>query len=638
MRKHHQSLYAIRKKLLILLISITFLFCAVIGRLTYLQIFDASALQTLASSQWLRDLPLTPTRGQILDRSGIVLADCSTLYDVYVRPRMVENLSELCKVLEKYTNNSYDYYYSKINGKVVSEITVAKKITRQNMLSIMDSGVKGVYFSANILRYYPYSQYLTQTIGYIGADGNGQSGLELYYDKYLFGEYGRVYTETDLVGRELSGGGIGYVDATDGYSLRLNIDYYIQSFAESIVNDALTTHNAKGAYCLVLDCETGGVLAMANAPSFDLNNVPRDDVETLLSYSKNFLVNSVYEPGSTFKIITTAASIEEGIVDDNSRFYCNGSMLVDGQKIKCWKTKGHGSQTFSEAVGNSCNCAFMQLALKLGAEKMYEYIYKFGLTRKTGIDVKGESAGLTLPLASVKNVDLARIGFGHAIAVTPIGLLRATTAAVNGGVLYSPKLCKNIIDVKGSIVYSPNVDTTSGIISANTSKKVGQLLEGVVSNGGGRMAYVDGYRIGGKTGTAQKYDDNGNIASGKYISSFLGFAPADRPKYAVLIIVDEPSKCGYYGSIVAAPYAKSLFSNIFNYFSIKPDASLMSEEYNKYFEMPSLIGENATQVGSIMRRYQLSYETEGEGSIVVEQIPAPGTSINSYVVPLIKFG
>ena len=634
MNHKKQSLYPIRRKLLIIAVSITFFFCAVIFRVGFIQLINGANLQAKALSQWTRDLPLEARRGAIIDRNGVVLADTSTRYTLYVRPRAIKNVDELCIKLTEVLDISYTKLHDKIAGKMVSEITVAKKLTKTQMLEITKMDISGIYFSEDTLRYYPYGNFMTQILGYTNVDGDGQEGLELYLDKYLSGVDGRLLTESDLTGIELGDSSVSYLPAIDGFDVRLTIDSHIQRFVESAVYKALEEHKAQSVSCIVMNTQTGAILAMANAPGFDLNSPPRDDVTLLYENMKNRTITDVYEPGSTFKILTMAMALNENKVSESSTFYDPGYRIVDGQRIKCWRTIGHGSQTFSEGVKNSCNSVFMDLALSVGVKKAYDYYDAFGITTKTGVDMKGEVKGIMIPESSVKNVDLARMGFGHAIAVTPIQLVTAASSAVNGGRLMTPYIVERITDANGRLAYSAEPKVKGNPITKLTSKTVAKLLEGVVREGSGKLAYVDGYSIGGKTGTAQKYK-NGVIAQGAYVSSFLGFAPVDNPQYTILFTVNEPSTGVYYGSLVATPYVGEIFSNVFEHFNIPKDPSLMAEDYNVYFNMPNLIGMTYTKANETLKSLGVHFECEGEGT-VIKQIPEPGSKINKYVVGYIK--
>ena len=411
------------------------------------------------------------------------------------------------------------------------------------------------------------------------------------------------------------------------------MDTKIQAFAEDAVRTAYTEWGAKNAYMIVMDVNTGGIAAMASAPSYDNNDPPRDDMTLLNALSKNKMIVDVYEPGSTFKIFTTAAALEAGVVTTSDRFFCPGYRIVDGQRIKCWRTIGHGSQDLSEGVMNSCNCVFMDLAGRLGVETFYDYLEKFGFGQKTGVDFYGESRGLLMNEASVKTVDLARIGFGQAVAVTPLQLITGVCAAVNGGILYEPYFASRITDTAGNRVLEREPEAVRRVVSETTSATLRTLLTRVVAEGGGSKAGVAGYAIGGKTGTAQKYA-GGAIAQGKYVSSFVGFAPADDPQYAVLMIVDEPSGYTYYGSIVAAPYAGRTFERLFEYLSVPPASS----EPVEYTEMPELSGMTAAEAKAALKDAGLNFETAGEGETVVSAIPAAGEKLPRGDVVLVRFG
>lgn len=632
---HNFSQFNIRKRLLIIVILITFLFAAVFGRLIYLQIFQAEALQVKAAEQWMRDLPLTAKRGLITDRNGVVLADSSTLYDVYIRPNAIEDRSAVANLLATALNTDYDKIWEKVNKTGVSEVTIAKKIEKSVMQQIADKNMAGIYFSQNINRYYVYGDFLTQVLGFTSSDGNGQTGIEQYYNDYLKGVDGKALTETDLVGKELDGSTTTYLPAIDGMNATLTIDYYIQSFAENAVKTALETHNAKSAKCIVMDPNTGEILALASAPSFDLNNLPRDNLELLFGASRNTIISDAYEPGSTFKILTSAIGLDSGNFDLNHSVYCPGYRIVDGQRIKCWRTIGHGSQTFSEGVENSCNCLFMDIAQTVGTRTFYEYLKRFGIGSKTGIDAIGEASGIVIEESAVKTVDLARIGFGQAIAVTPIELITAAASVINGGNLMTPYIMSEITSNAG-VAYKNSPVIRNSTVSAETSEIMRSILEGVVKNGGGKNAYVEGYRIGGKTGTAQKYE-NGVIAQGKYVSSFIGFAPADNPQYIALMIVDEPRNGVYYGSIVAAPYVGEIFKNIFAYKNI--EAVYTDEDLanlGKKVVMPDLRGLSITQAILKLKELGLQYELDGDIGEISYQFPAPQSEISVNSVVLIK--
>ena len=612
------------------MVLITFIFLIVGGKLVYLQVIKGKDLQARALDQWTRDVPLGAVRGSILDINGIELAGCNTTYTLYVRPNATSSKEASAKAISEVLGKDYEETLEKISKKGVSEITVAKKVSKSEMQFLIERGIDGVYFGREIERYYTYGNYMSQLLGFVNVDGDGQAGLEEYYNDYLKGQDGKELTETDLVGRELNGE-ISYLPASDGLDVRLTIDSYIQFFAENAVNSALSEYQAKSANCVVMNAKTGAIAAMAQAPSFDLNNIDRSDVGSLFAKMKLNAITSVYEPGSTFKILTTAIALSLGVVKESDRFYCAGGKVVAGKRIRCWKSIGHGSQSFAEGVQNSCNCVFMELAERVGVDRMYGYFEKFGLMRKTGIDYAGESSSILLKRDLVKPVDNARIGFGQAIAITPMQLLVATAAAVNGGKVVTPYLLDRVSDKEGRDVIRNYPAEKDRVISEEISATVRKLLKNVVSLGSGKLAGVPGYSIGGKTGTAQKYE-GGRIAAGKYVSSFIGFSTVEDPEYLVYFMVDEPVGYRYYGSLVAAPYVGQIFSKIFEYKQIKPGEAIKSYSY---FEMPNLVGETAGSAIKAVNKLGLHLEISGTGGHVIAQYPEQNKVINENAVVLL---
>ncbi len=623
------SITKTQKRLLIVIVSITFLFCALVGRLFWLQIVKGGFLTSKAADQWYRDIPIAAPRGKILDNAGKVLADNSPVYTVYVRPNAVTDKHAAAGALSGALGLTEEYVEGKLS-RAQSEVTVARSVEPKVADEVEALGLKGVYCAPGFRRNYPYGNMLSKVIGFTNIDNDGQNGLEGYYDKYLSGTDGYLYSDADIAGRETEGSKTRYVPAVAGCDLTLSINAEVQSAVENAVFAARLEWGAKSCSAVVMDVNTGGVRAMASYPSYDLNDIPRDDVDLLNLLSKNSLVTDVYEPGSTFKIFTTAAALGGGVVNDNSRFYCNGSTTVDGQRIKCWKTTGHGSQNLADGVKNSCNVVFMNLALSLGKERLYKTLRDFGFGQKTDLDFFGESAGIMMAEESVKNVDLARIGFGQAVAVTPIQLITAVCAAVNGGTLYAPYFLEKAASPTGETIYKHSPQVRGRPISAEVSERLRSLLVGVVAEGGGSKASVSGIKVGGKTGTAQKYKD-GKIAQGKYVSSFVGFAPADNPKYAVLFIVDEPSGYTYYGSLTAAPYAGRILSSIADSEGWERE----SEEEKQYIEMPEVTGMSTFEAVAILEKTGLKTETVGLGT-VLSTTPAAGLRVAVGDVVLVR--
>lgn len=620
------SHFDVKKRIIIIIVLIAFVFALLFGRLFYLQVVWSEGLQYLAYDQWTRELPFRADRGDIVDVNGVVLAKSSTVYTLYARPNEIDDKEYIAKSISGIIGVDSQSLVQKLSKTGVSEITVAKNLTKEQMLKLIATDIQGLYLTADSSRYYSYGNFLTQVLGFTNSDGIGQSGIELFYEEYLKGVDGASYTETDLIGRELDTNRTVYVDSIKGMTTRLTIDYYIQSFAEKAVSDAQLKYNSKSASCIVMSANTGAVLAMASAPTYDLNDIPRDDMDLLLQGSRNLLVTDVYEPGSTFKILTSAIGMETGAIKKS--YYCGGGSVVDGQRIKCWRSIGHGSQNFQEGIQNSCNCVFMDVALTVGKETMYDYFEKFGLGSKTGVDITGEASGIMLAEKRVQNVDIARIGFGQAIAVTPIQLASAVCSVVNGGKLYTPYVVQDIVDVNGNVAYSHTSAVKNNTISKSTSDTLKEYLYSVVSEGSGKNAYVAGYEIGGKTGTAQKYE-NGAIASGKYISSFIGFSDVGDDTLVCLMLVDEPQGYVYYGSIVAAPYVGEIFSSIFAYKNMVPEYT--DDEKPNYVEvtMPDLTDMSIADAIVALKKAGLDYEFAGESGKVIYQFPVAGQKVRS---------
>ncbi len=611
---------SIRRRLSAIALLVTFFFCLLAGRLFWLQVINSNNLKSSAFGQWTRDLPFTADRGDITDTNGQVLASSLTLYTMYCRPSDVENAEEIAAYASSVLDIDRTLLLTRLKKKGVSETRLCRKVTREEKLLIESKDFSGIYFTADSARYYDNGDFLTQLLGFTDADNKGQSGLELYYDKYLTGINGYSYTETDLIGREIEGGDTYYVAPVKGMNMKLTIDYTVQAVAEKAVHDACAAYDAKSVSCVMLNADTGAVLAMAQAPSYDLNDIPRDDVNALMENSALASVTDMYEPGSTFKILTSAIGLETGAI--KSSYYCGGSCTVDGQRIRCWRSVGHGSQDFRHGVYNSCNCVFVDVALTAGVDNMYDYFEKFGLGGKTGIDFYGESSGMLISRDSVKNVDLARIGFGQAIAVTPVQLAAAVASCINGGYLYRPYIVEEITDGSGNLAYRGGSYVRNTTVSASTCETLKDYLYGVVEEGSGKNAAVLGYKIGGKTGTAQKYE-NGAIAAGKYISSFVGFTEINGSNIVCLFLVDEPQGYAYYGSIVAAPYVGQIFSSLFSYYGVPAQGDAAQEQTI----MPDIMNMSLSDAAATLKKLGLDYAYSGEGKVCY-QIPLAGTAVN----------
>ncbi len=614
------TLHSLQKRIKAVFLILIFLVCSLLVRLFVVQVINGKTLQNRATDQWTRDLTLSAPRGTFFDATGDSLAVSYTTYNVFVRGREVKDVTRTATILSNILGLELNSTIDKVSRKNVSEVLLKMQVEADIAEQIYKEKLDGVYLAENVGRYYVYGDLMTQLLGFSSVDNVGQAGLEAYLNDYLVGDDGFSYVQSDLQGKEIGGSIRYYVSGVAGDNVTLTVNSKIQILLEQVLTAAFSEQKAKAVTGIVMNAKTSEVLAISSKPSFDLNTPPRDNLSELFENSKMKAITDTYEPGSTFKILTLAAALEEGVVSPSDRFYCPGFRIIDGQRIKCWKSIGHGSQTLTEAFANSCNCCFMDLALRLGVDRFYAYMQKFGLGQKTGITLRGESSGILMDKKLVKTVDLARMGFGHAIAVTPLQLLSIVAGITNGGVWKTPTLIKNITSISGKVTFTPKVESRQ-IVSASTSQTVNALLQ-KAENKQADFTFVEGYNVGGKTGTAQKYSETGGIASGKYISSFIGTYPADNPDYLFMIMVDEASAGAYYGSIVAAPYGKQFFSEFFKFYDMpKDDESVVLDDVI----MPSLLGHSLTDAILTLNSLGLLYEIDGSGGIIKQQLPPAGT-------------
>ena len=580
-------------------------------------------LQRSALSQWTRTTIVPAARGEILDRTGKVLATNGNVYKVILWPKqMAESDRERAAAeLSRLLGLSYETVLKRCASTQYQEIVLKRQVdaATRDAVNALKLG-SGVGTATDSKRYYPMGSLLSQVIGFTNVDNDGQAGLELSYNKYLSGTDGKQIAETDSSGNLLAYGVVDYIEPIDGLDMVLSCSSVIESYLENALSQAIAVNNAKSAQGIIMDCTTGAILAMASKPDYDLNSPPRNDLELLAELSRNRIVTDVYEPGSTFKILTLASAIDSGAADLDSAYYCGGSYLVNGEKIHCWRHAGHGSQNLTEAAENSCNCAFMRMALLMGKEKFYDYLYAFGLGQSTESGLPGEVRGIVTHEKYITDNDLARIGFGQSIAVTPLQLCSAVCAAVNGGELHQPYVIERMVDKEGNTVYEANTAALRRVISAETSAKVRAILQSVVDNGTGRNCRIAGYNVGGKTGTAQKYDEYGRVDSGKYICSFIGFAPAENPRYVCLILVDEPQVDQIFGSTVAAPFVRQVLEDVLHYSGILP--SYEAETVT----VPDVTGLTADEAEAKLNEAGLSAVFQSRDEITA-QVPAAGETV-----------
>lgn len=615
-------------KMKIFVIGVFIVFVIVILKVFYIQVFEYDKLNSLASSLWSRNLPIEADRGKIYDRNGVVLADNITTTSLVLIPNQIKDKKDVTEKLAKILNVSYDqmkeHVYKNTSIERVHpfgrrlDYKVAEKIEKLNL--------EGVYLVRESKRSYPYGTELSHTLGFVGIDNQGLSGIELQYDDYLTGSYGAIKYFSDAKGNKLDLTQV-YESPQNGVNVTLTINQKIQASVERELNNVVTKYNPETALAIAMDPNTGEILAISSRPNFDAVNYQNYDIETL---NRNLPIWATYEPGSTFKIITLSAALNEGLVDlDKETFYDAGSVKVANAKIKCWKAGGHGHQTFLQVVENSCNPGFVELGNRLGKEKLFDYIDKFGFGKKTGVDLNGEASGILFNLDKVGPVELATTAFGQGVSVTPIQQITAVSAAINGGTLYKPYIVKSLNDPETNSVIKENTPTkVRQVISKETSSEVRRALESVVTNGSGRSAYIEGYRVGGKTGTAQKVKD-GAYMVGNYILSFIGFLPADDPQVVVYVAINNPKRVIQYGGVVSAPVAKTILTDAIDALGIEKRKVTTEKKYNwddkKYYTVEDVVGKTPKEAAKILSKYTIEYS--GSGNTVISQTPEAGTRL-----------
>ena len=620
--------YNILKRMRLVFLFVLLIFAAIIIRIFYLQVFKTNDLNKLANSLWSRNLPLLADRGKITDRNGVVLADNITTTSLVVVPVQIKNKEEVASSIAEILETDYLNIYKHLTKHTSIErihpegrglsYEIAEKISNLNY--------DGVYLLKESKRYYPYNEVLSHVLGYVGIDNQGLSGIELEYDKYLSGINGGVKYYSDGKGRRLSLSEV-YDEPVSGNNISLTIDINIQLAVERELDNVVSKYNPEQALILVMDPNTGEIIAMSSRPNFDSNNYKNYNLETI---NRNLPIWATYEPGSTFKIITLSSAINEGKVNlFEDHFYDGGSIQVENARIKCWKHGGHGEETFLQVVENSCNPGFVVLGQRLGTELLYDYLQKFGFGKKTGIDLNGESSGIMFKLENMGPVETATTAFGQGISVTPIQQVTGVSAAINGGTLYKPYIVRSINEGEtNSVILLNKPNMVRKVISDESSKLVRYALESVVANGTGKNAYIENYRVGGKTGTAQKVKD-GKYMVGNYIVSFIGFIPADKPDYVVYVAVDNPKGITQYGGTVSAPIAKNVMLSIIDYKGYIPTPGDKTREYTwldtKYIKLPDVVGMNLKDVKSLLKNFSVEYS--GSGETVISQAPNGNTYV-----------
>lgn len=639
-----------RRRIYILFLFTLLFLVLLIVRLVWVQIVEGPKLQEMAYDQQTRDRTINSARGTIYSSDGKVLAISASMETISVTPAQVKNQAELSQKLSELLELDYDEVYEKVTSKSAL-VTIAKNVNKEttDILRewISETKTNGVKIDESTKRYYPNNNLASHVLGFVGTDNQGLYGIEKTYEDVLTGVPGRVISETDGKGNDIPFSSEEYYAPQNGRDLVLTIDSSIQYFAEKYLEQAVIDNDCeKGGVAIVMQPSTGDVLAMAVAPDFDPNNAfgPYNEEQeltwdTMDSSSKkkireamwrNMAVSDTYEPGSTFKVITLSSALDSGSISTDSKFTCTGSYVAGGARMKCWRYyRPHGLQSIQEALGNSCNPAFIQIGLQMGKEIFYKYIDAFGLTEKTGIDLPGEASGIFHSIQNVKDTELATISFGQRFQVTPIGLITAVSAVANDGKLMEPRVVKEIRDSDGNVLSKVEPNVVRQVISKQTSEQVRSMMEYVVSKGTGGNAYIEGYSVGGKTGTAEQ----GTGESTWYVASFVGIAPANNPEISVLVALFDPKGASHGGGAIAAPVVKNIIEDTMRYLQIQPNGT--SE--NVGVIVPEVRGLTIDEAKSKLKEAGLKYSVNGtltENTTIQDQIPKPNVEVleNSTII------
>lgn len=618
----------VRKRLTAALLVGIFIFFIIDVRLGYVQFFLGNKLTDSAKQLWSRNIPFEPERGEIVDRNGIALATNVSAPTIYVVPRQIKDPEDAAGKLASVLNTSKKEMYELVTKSAMNvKIPQGRKISHEKAKEIRALDIEGVYLGEDSKRSYPFGNYLSHVLGFAGIDNQGLIGLELEYDEELKGEEGSVQFYANAKGQRMENMADDYEPPTNGLDLKLTIDTKVQTIMERELDIAEVTYQPDAMIAIAMDPNTGEVLAMSSRPGFDPADFKNVEPEV---YNRNLPIWSAYEPGSTFKIITLAAALEEGKVDlEKEHFHDPGFVEVGGARLRCWKSGGHGSQSFLEVVQNSCNPGFVELGERLGKDTLFKYIKDFGFGEKTGIDLQGEGKGILFNIERVGPVEQATTAFGQGVSVTPIQQVTALSAAINGGTLYTPYIAKELINpTTGEIVMKKTPQAKRKVISKETSAEIRKALESVVAQGSGKKAFVDGYRVGGKTGTAQKAQ-NGRYLENNHIVSFIGFAPADDPQIVVYVAVDNPKGTVQFGGVVAAPIVGNIIGDSLRQMGVEPRKEQIEKELTwdemPMVEVPDLVGITKREISELF--VNLKIDASGTGDIVVKQTPQAGVKL-----------
>ena len=562
-----------KKKILVVFTCAFLILTGLIGRLVYLMVFDAEYYQKRAEDLHKRERKIKAARGEIVDRNGVVLATNKTVCTISVIHSQIKEPERVTEILAKELEMDQAEVRKRVE-KVSSMEKVKTNVEKEVGDKIREYNLDGVKVDEDYKRYYPYDSLASKVLGFTGGDNQGIIGLEVKYEETLKGSNGTILTTTDARGIELDAVAEGRIEPVAGKTLEISMDYNIQKYCEQAAEKVMREKQADGVSILLKNPQNGEILSMVNVPEFNLNDPfelnTGEELEgeklqdALNAMWRNRCINDTYEPGSTFKIITSAACLEEGVVTPEDTFSCPGYRMVEDRRIRCHKVGGHGSETFVQGIQNSCNPVFIDIGLRLGAERFYDYFQQFGLLDLTGIDLPGEAGTIMHQVENIGLVELATISFGQSFQVTPVQMAVTVSSIINGGRRVTPHFGKAVLDREGNVLETLSYEERSGVVSEKTSKTMQTLLEGVVANGSGKNAYIEGYSIGGKTATSQTLPRSAN----KYISSFIGFAPAEDPQVLGMVVIHNPQGI-YYGGTIAAPVLRSIFDNVLPYLGIE---------------------------------------------------------------------
>ncbi len=618
----------VRKRIATLFLLFTLGFFILGGRMFWVQFVRGAELSEKAAQNRTRDVPVESKRGIIYDRNGHDLAISVSADSVYAIPAEVlasKKEQEIAQKLAAVLGMDESRVYDRITRQSSFE-WIKRQIEPELSQQIRELDLPGIGLTEESRRYYPKGSLAAHVLGISGVDNTGLEGIDYYYNDLVGGQKGRIVIEHDAANRPIPEATHHYVPPVDGANLILTIDETIQYIAERELDKVFKERQAKAATVIVMDPHTGEILAMANRPTFDPNNY--GDYPD--SNRRNWAISNAYEPGSTMKITTAAMALQEGIVNENTPFICSGSIKVGKETIGCTNRRAHGQQTFAQIVENSCNVSFVQVGLTLGMEKYYQYLNAFGFGQPTGIDLPGEAAGILVPQGRAKQIDLATMSMGQANAVTPLQLCNAVAAVANGGKLMKPYLVKKVVDQSGNVLQENQPTIVRQVISEETAYRLSMILEGEVINGTGKNAYIEGYRVGGKTGTAQKIAPGGGYLPNEYIASFIGYAPVHKPRLLCIVAVDAPQGYPYYGGWVAAPVFKNIMQDALRYLEeplYKDDSAEQTLPAEEMVVVPDVVNLPLEEAAALVRSRGLQVKVNGSGNVVWQQTPKANTRL-----------